>query len=733
MNIDIIGRFALGVGLAFVACPCSTFAYDNEVTHPNLTMVATEKSALYTDPTLMFRLGLAPADQQFFNYRGRVGPILSGAFTYPLSGLIGEGAFDEDRGRRAINHFYDPYLDRTLTILGVPFGNRSWRWMLEDLGPIANQDRSIADARGYIARAITFNEGSAAESEQERGTAWGTLLLSLGSAMHHMQDMHQPQHVRNDDHLEQYPMLGLNPFFNPSRYEFYTAKVDRAIAGLAASGAPVYPGTSDFQSIRDFWFNSAGTGSAQYTNRSFVSQGTNFTMRSGVANTGTYPLPLPGTAVDFTVEELHAEEGQPVPAAITSLCGNPAIDCTMAMYPAGPSTRASTLSIFDQDLRARGVYVTYNDGDITPTYQTDRLFALNRFNFNDAHKTLIGRAVGYSAGLVNHFFRGKLEVSPPTTGAYAVVDHSTGQGFTTVRATVKNATSGAALQSGTLQAIARFHRNNCYQADLSGEWTADDAGQPVPPCPDYRSAEEHLRLTAPESVAFGDGEEKQFTFTFSDPIPMDATDLVLQVFYRGTVGSEPESFAVGAADLSEPTFATVMNGTDVFEIPTGSGGQFFYYQDIIANVARAPYSIVDINGDQVYASPPDVDVRGGDIRYDISVDGKKVGEVAALPPGRFLRIAALVKPGGFNLRLNATGGGFGGTSTYSFAAKLAQIDTTANAYVVSVVNKLRSQTLHFDSVTYWHYYPTSSAKIETMLPSRDANASTPVAVTMTPP
>ena len=33
-----------------------------------------------------------------------------------------------------------------------------------------------------------------------------------------------------------------------------------------------------------------------------------------------------------------------------------------------------------------------------------RLFALNRFNFDDAHKILIPKAVSYSAGLINYFF-----------------------------------------------------------------------------------------------------------------------------------------------------------------------------------------------------------------------------------------------------------------------------------------------------------------------------------------
>ena len=37
---------------------------------------------------------------------------------------------------------------------------------------------------------------------------------------------------------------------------------------------------------------------------------------------------------------------------------------------------------------------------------TQAIFTLNRFNFDAAHQFLIPRAVGYSAGMINYFFRG---------------------------------------------------------------------------------------------------------------------------------------------------------------------------------------------------------------------------------------------------------------------------------------------------------------------------------------
>ena len=57
---------------------------------------------------------------------------------------------------------------------------------------------------------------------------------------------------------------------------------------------------------------------------------------------------------------------------------------------------ASTNSIFSADLKK-----------YAPKKQA--IFTLNRFNFDVAHSLLIPRAVGYSAGLINYFFRGKMD------------------------------------------------------------------------------------------------------------------------------------------------------------------------------------------------------------------------------------------------------------------------------------------------------------------------------------
>ena len=713
------------------------FGYDNVVTHPQMTLFATEKSALYKDKSIMFNLGLLPANKQLFSYRARLGDWtwFTPSIDYGLSTFIGEGAYDEDTGTRPLNHFFDPRFDRALTlpVLGV-LGQRSWRWATEDEGPVSNsQDFSLADARDYLKTGLTSNQGAPADADNQRGVAMAKMFLSLGHAIHHIQDMAQPQHVRNDSHLDSVAIgaLTLGFAYNPSRYERYTSERGSALDSFASGGIPVFPGNTDYKSARDFWFNTNNSGIAQYTNTNFVSQGTNFTMRNGQPTTSPYTSPQPGVPFDFTIGALFAESGLTVPSGIQTLCGVAGVDCTMTMYTTAISPRASTLSIFDQDLRARGVSAVYVN-EFNTIYQSDRLFDLNRFNFDDAHKYLIGQAVGYSTGLINHFFRGKLDVTAPASGPFAVTDQSTGQGFKKVKLTVRNTTPNEALSAGSVQAIAHFHRNNCYKPDLSGEFTEDEISGLTPPCPNYRSVESHIRLgvnadSSPFTLAAG--ESKEMTFNFSDAIPLDATDVIIQVYYQGTVGSESNTFALGAVDVSEPTFVTIMNGTDVFEL---NGNAFYYYTDIIANITQAPYSIIDLDHSGTFNPPRDVDVRGGDISYEIKVNGDVVGNVPALGEGRFARIAALVNPGGFEVTLTAVGNGFNDIDVYEFPAKTAQYDPDRNLYIVSTVDLLRNQTLQYDSVTYYHFFPTTGAPLDDMPISRAANATTPVPVQMTP-
>ncbi len=69
-------------------------------------------------------------------------------------------------------------------------------------------------------------------------------------------------------------------------------------------------------------------------------------------------------------------------------------------------------SIFDQDLKDYNGEIHTTDPFTGQPVTTRELFTLNRENYDEARTFLIPRAVAYSAGLINYFFRGKIAMVP---------------------------------------------------------------------------------------------------------------------------------------------------------------------------------------------------------------------------------------------------------------------------------------------------------------------------------
>ena len=206
---------------------------------------------------------------------------------------------------------------------------------------------------------------------------------------------------------------------------------------------------------------------------------------------------------------------------------------------------------------------------------TDRsLRTVNRFTFARDYEFLIPRAVAYSAGLINYFFRGNLQIALPDEGIYSIVDHSPSGcgnpcGFRTLKLKLKNLTPGDGQfheeQMGDdagvskLWAVVKYHLNACYQPDLSGE----DGGNHFNgnSC---RSANEYVSVSAPHPVQIVSADQpQQIVFDFSGkPIPINASDIFLQVVFRGRLGMEDDAVAVATKDISEPTYYGLENVTD---------------------------------------------------------------------------------------------------------------------------------------------------------------------------
>lgn len=516
--------------------PMHVMAY-LEPTHETMSEQAAKVSVLVKDAKIRKDLGLDLAidddDQQFPNSKGTKRSVVN---------LIRDGSAFEDSFVGAINHFFDPISgDSILPVVAKP----SPTWALEDKGSIVFpllQRYSFPDARDYLYKALTVTD------ETERQKNFGLTFETLGRVIHHIQDMAQPQHARLDGHLKLSDADKPDWFFeDSSRYEKYTKDNPDRLTPLFNLYPPVNAPTDArfFTTSRGFWHTGSGDGYglAEFTNTNFVSQDTNFlgALRNSqliALPNPRYPLPIPSPVTPgFEDANVLLQSANKTPPAE---CASPNTPCVMAFFASevkdnyrGTSTvnpKASSASIFDQDLQFHGTFVPYRNLDrcLDPTnpatceeIRTNQIFALNRFNFDEAHKFLIPRAVAYSAGLIDYFFRGKLE-------AEDIQFTDTG-----MRLRVRNA-----IDRRATPAWAKETLHPPGQLVLAFEYQDT-------------SSQKRFGASAPvvlaEEVKPGQASRQMYSFVLPSFLA-DANEVKYRLVYRGNLGEEKDAIAVGTVD-----------------------------------------------------------------------------------------------------------------------------------------------------------------------------------------
>lgn len=520
-------------------------------------------------------------------------------------------------------------------------GDTSPDWALEDRSDIAAQDFSYKDAKNLLYAALTNS------ARNERSRSLGKVFESLGHVIHHLQDMAQPQHVRNDTHCDRFfsttfyplPIPGICAFsgaYRPSAYETYTLRrgVQIPLGGYAA----VDYGT--FDAPRTFWENAA-KGIAEFTSGNFVSIGTNFHMNGQyIFPHEEYPSPSAGQPFIYkkqvTDSDMLGVQGpnQPLTGEIWFV-GTQVRDRYIGTEDV--NSRTSTYSLFDPEL--------------TQENRT-RIFTLNRFNYTAANAYLMPRAASYSIGMINYFFRGRIEIGLPSNGIYSAVDHAVtnaaGQGFSKFKVKLRNATPSATppsggqvhqeMSGGSLVAIAKYYTNPCYRPDLLGEYDGRPFSGPITPsgCTwlDYILSSEEIVISQElAGKSLNRTTSAEFTFDFSaKPIPINARDLSIQIVYRGTLGSESDAIVVSGKNISEPTYISVLNMSDYFNV----GGEFVTPAEIRNSASLR---------EQVEAAGYDVDSVGIDPEplqnVRLSIGGVQLTNPKTLQPKAYLRVAVL--------------------------------------------------------------------------------------------
>lgn len=491
---------------------------------------------------------------------------------------------------RFLNHFFDPVNNAPLSIGGQNHTAPAWALGTTNANAFGDENTAesgrrnhytVKDAREYLFRALTGMDGngsraigangstpnSPADMEAVRKAYWATTFRALGDIVHLVQDMGQPQHTRNDPHSP------INIVNGERVYEKFTNQ--RALGGrytcffgfgrvdevpLLDDVYGAYPVVPRFNLFGSFFSTGAGSASgvasgkglADYSNRGFFTAGTNVGMSRNI-----YSSPALATA-------------QAVPVGKVSPCFPPGGEA-VALKGTVQDTLDPRQSADDVPLTTRGLW---DRGESDPQVR----YSLNEQNYIAMADLLIPRAVAYSAGLIDHFFRGRMEITPPDEGVYALVDHAVvngiDQGFTRLKLKLRNITPAIndgqavhaqAMGPGTLYAVVKFRRNPCYQPDLSGEVQAGTLITDPAYC---RTANEEIVVSDPMNVQNVNAADPQtMSFVFSDgPIPINATDVYLQIVYRGRLGSEADAVVVATRDISEPTYVSVTNSSDYIAV-----------------------------------------------------------------------------------------------------------------------------------------------------------------------
>ncbi|MFQ5992329.1 MAG: hypothetical protein ACE5NA_07805 [Nitrospiraceae bacterium] len=366
-------------------------------THREIAGRAGQSSVSSVDQFLKGELGLPDGIRETFP--GRIRPVLRS-----VTDLIGDGAESEDLpALRVLNHFHNPlrpWDQAGLRVGGVQLGQSSVLWQQNPeqntstvLIPfpvqVGGENASWQDARERYRLALI------SATRDERAAAFGEMFETLGHLTHLVQDASVPGHVRNDPHL---------PLLDSDGYEKHVERLRRAPVNSPRRSLfesflnrdPVRPPVSIFDQVTppadarapvpiarlidtDIFgeelpeaLELPNIGIAEYTNGNFLSDDTIF---SG------FGLPRRASlGADF-----FEPEGQGVRRYFEKVRDGETIRHFVAESALYEPVKAELGQPMDEAL------------------------ILTRQVYQDSAAALLPRAVGYSAALLDYFFRGTLD------------------------------------------------------------------------------------------------------------------------------------------------------------------------------------------------------------------------------------------------------------------------------------------------------------------------------------
>ena len=534
-----------------------------------------------------------------------------------------------------------------------------------------------------------------------RKAYWASTFRSLGDIVHLVEDMAQPQHTRNDPHSGQCSEFAQDHFSgHASFYERYiearvthapeaVAKVqalDSSITNESLSSINIEPNTYNtvsFNSYRDYWSthdSSDGRGLADYSNREFFSAGKNLGKRNPVG------------LLEYSSPSNYREDYKIVQVLDNGHNG-------ISNYLVGSYVDQQNQSSVESLKTREGILYEFVSG-LHPLTTYHTTYDLDPAIYDIQAALLLPRAIAYSAGLIDYFFRGRLAISLPEEGIYGLIDQATSHvvvngvpletenpkvfGFNKIFLNVANVTpdihDGANdyvqnVGTGTLRAVAYYRYNPCYTLDLSGESTICNTGL-IEAQPMTISTSKAMDVSS-----IGTSGSDRFEFDFSDePIPVNAVDLRIQVVFRGQLGLEADGIAVGMKDVAEPTYISYRNSTDYFSLDGTNYPpmQIMNDPDLLAKIDVNPKDGV-----------PDVPIDPKDVPAGTINVGNVTGAIqsSVLHPQDYIRFVVLGDYGTVNVTSNLPSWD---NNSFDLPSRRAQWDEATKTYIFSWVVPLGS-------------------------------------------
>jgi hypothetical protein len=358
------------VTAATAAGPGASLAFDLDA-HRSLTTAAVDVADL--DRHLREELALGDGIQSSL-----VRPGILGLFSTRRSvrEWIAQGSVAEDAPvTRVLHHFHDPTRTWDQAGLRVPLvgqiGQSAALWS-------QNRDQVVGGQHAWQDARARFLESLTLATDAERQAALGATFETLGHLLHHVQDAASPAHTRNDSHLT---------FVDPDAFHDWAEIAAKRGPALALPPVRFAPGVLaidphplapipmarllDTEALRLTGQPGEGTdiGLAEYSSANFFSDDTvfaeGFAFPGSAAVTLGPPEPVAGELRRYIRRLRNGQPGERL---------------------AVPS------ALFDVLALALG----------------EQSFGLDDHVLADYASLLFPRAVGYGAGLIDYFFRGRL-------------------------------------------------------------------------------------------------------------------------------------------------------------------------------------------------------------------------------------------------------------------------------------------------------------------------------------